>query len=152
MKKSAKDRALSILERKDATEYQMKDALKRAAYDDQEIVETVEWLKELGYINDIDYAHRYLELLAAKGRGRIRIRQEMRKRGLSGPEIENIIEDGFSEEQEKENALVIARKYLETLPQDIDENVVKRRLSSKLVTQGYSFDIVNGIMDSVLKS
>ena len=152
MKKNAKEKALSILERKDQTEYQMTKALKDSAYSEEEICETIEWLKELGYIDDIDYANRYLEILITKGRGRIRIKQEMRKKGLSGSEIDAIIDDGFSENQEHEKALAIARKLVDSLPEDIEKQQLMRKISSKLVTQGYNFDIINSVINQVIKS
>ena len=150
MKKKVRDKALSILERKDQTEYQMTKALTDAGYSEEETSDAVEWLKELKYIDDLDYARRYLDVLVAKGRGRIRIRQEMSKRGLSGEEIYNIIDDGFSPETERENALKIALKLKESLPSDVEKQKLMRKLSSKLATQGYNYDIVNSIINSVL--
>lgn len=150
MKKNARSKALSILERKDQTEYQMTKALADAGYSEEDIADTVEWLKELGYINDLDYARRYLEVLIAKGRGRIRIKQEMHKRGLSGEDVMNIIDDGLSPEAERENALKIAVKLIDSLPDDIERQKLMRKLSSKLATQGYNYDVVNSVIYSVL--
>ena len=152
MKKNVRDKALSILERKDQTEHQMTTALTDAGYFEEETSNTVEWLKELGYIDDLDYAKRYLEVLVAKGRGRMRIRQEMSKRGLSGEDVINIIDDGLSPELERENALKIAVKLKDSLPEDIEKQKLMRKLSSKLVTQGYSYDIVNSVINSVVNT
>ncbi|MCR5785376.1 MAG: RecX family transcriptional regulator [Eubacterium sp.] len=62
LKKRAKKRAMSLLQKKDYTEDKLRFKLKEGYYFDEIIDETIDYLKEYGYINDIRYAEHFMEL------------------------------------------------------------------------------------------
>ncbi|MDR1043030.1 MAG: RecX family transcriptional regulator, partial [Clostridiales Family XIII bacterium] len=112
--------------------------------------EAVERLKELGYIDDRAYAARYLEILVGKKRGRRRIREEMRRRGLDAELIEETLADDYAESDERENALRIASNIFGSLPEGMDARKAAQKISSRLVTQGYSYDLINSVIGELL--
>jgi SOS response regulatory protein OraA/RecX len=76
------DKALSLVERQPRTEYQIRLSLTKAGYDADETSDAVIRLIDAGLLDDREYAQRYLEILIEKRRGRRRVVDEMRRRGL----------------------------------------------------------------------
>jgi regulatory protein len=145
------DKALSLLAKCDRTEHQIRASLARSSYEDGEIGEAIDFLMEYGYINDASYAEKYLRILIAKGRGKRRVRDEMRRHGLSSEVIADALEQGYSEETEKELALNAAAKVISALPEGTPRRDIVRRVSQKLTTQGYEYDSISWAIDRALR-
>jgi regulatory protein len=145
------DRAADFIARRMRTEKEVRQFLagkgERGEGDADGVIER---LKELGYLDDRAYAARYLEILVGKKRGRIRIREEMRRRGLDADIIEDAIGDGYTESAERENALHIASSALDSLPEGMDFRKAAQRISSRLVTRGYRYDLINSVIGELL--
>jgi regulatory protein len=144
------DKALSLLAKCDRTEYQIRRSLARSGYEDGEIDAAIDFLTEYGYINDASYAEKYLRILIAKGRGRRRAADEMRRHGLRNEIIHEAIMSGYPSETEKELALGTAEKAVSALPADTPRRDALRRVSQKLTTQGYDFDTVSWAIDRAM--
>jgi regulatory protein len=144
------DTAVDFLARRMRTENEVRDFLSGKGYGGDEADEAIERLKELGYIDDRAYAARYLEILVGKKRGRIRIKDEMRRRGLAAEIIEEALDEGYEESAERENALLIASKALDALPNGADARKTAQKISSRLVTQGYTYDLINSVIGDLL--
>ena len=90
-------------------------------------------MEELGLIDDEDYAQRFArDLSSRKHYGPLRIKQEMRRRGLSSEQIEfatSLLEDD-PQEQIRE---IIQRKY----PLAFEDEKVRRRAFAALMRLGY---------------
>ncbi|MDR1952857.1 MAG: RecX family transcriptional regulator [Clostridiales Family XIII bacterium] len=148
-KKSARGRALAFLVRRDRTEYQVRLLLTKEGYAPAEIEDAVAFLESLGYVDDAVYAERYLRELIEKGRGRRRIVDEMRRRGLHVDLIAEVLRTSFSAELELENAIKLARKVVGALPEDAEKTIRARKIFLKLTGQGYNFDVINMAMNRV---
>ena len=119
--KKAKERAFSMLSGREYTSSQLRDRLARHV-DPEAAGQAVERMEELGLVDDDGYAERYArELSERKHCGLLRIRQELRQKGLSGTQIEQALEsvyapdeDGESPELEAAAALVQSR-YMKKL-------------------------------------
>ncbi|MDR0817471.1 MAG: recombination regulator RecX [Clostridiales Family XIII bacterium] len=153
-RRAAFDKALSLIERQERTEYQIRLSLTKAGYDEDEANEALARLIDAGLVNDREYAGRYLEILIEKRRGRRRVVDEMRRRGLDAFLIEDVLAEGYPEDVEEANALVVARKALDKLPDDLDKRADRRKIagkiSIKLTGQGYNFDLINRTVEKVL--
>lgn len=55
------------------------------------IESVVGWVIELGYVNDARYCQLFVASSANKGRGRLRIQQELRQKKLAGDLIDNAL-------------------------------------------------------------
>jgi regulatory protein len=155
-KRSAFDKAVDMLARRMMTEKQMCEALEKAGsksgcYAEDEIEDAVARLKELGYIDDKAYADRYLEVLIDKKRGRRRIRDEMLRRGIDATLIDETIGAGLSDEAERENAVALTEKMIAGLPEGADSHLTARRISRRLIGQGYSFDLINSVIAQTIR-
>lgn len=130
--KKAKERAFSMLSSREYTSQQLRERLSRHV-DPEAAGQAVERMEELGLVDDDGYAERYArELCERKHYGLLRIRQELRQKGLSAEQIEWAVSllDADPQEQILE---VLERKY-SAAPED---EAVKRRAYNALLRLGH---------------
>jgi regulatory protein len=143
------DKALTFLEKQDRTEAEVRERLARAAFGPDAIEDALAKLTEFGYVNDADYAERYLAALVAKGRGRMRIREEMRRKGLPDALVENTIDDGYGRDAELASAIDAATKTIaEISPETWEAEPLKAlgKIDRRLLGRGFSYEIVGEAM------
>ena len=145
----AYERALYFLEKRDRTEKEVLDKLSGAGYSEEAAGAALERLRDAGLVNDADYAARYLEALTAKGRGRLRIAAEMRRKGLPDGLVRNTLEDGLSTERELEMAVEAARRITAGLPEEEDKRKASAKLNRRLVSQGFSYETIGRAMREI---
>lgn len=130
--KKAKEKALNLLSYKEYTTKQLTDRLKRHT-DEESAEQAVARMEELGLLDDDDYAERFARDLSERKKfGILRIRQEMRQRGLTDEQIEYATSLLRSDPEEKMRE-IIARKY----PLAYEDEKVRRRAFSALMRMGY---------------
>lgn len=130
--KKAKEKALNLLSYKEYTTKQLTDRLKRHT-DEESAEQAVARMEELGLLDDDDYAERFARDLSERKKfGILRIRQEMRQRGLTNEQIEYATSLLRSDSEEKMRE-IIARKY----PLAYEDEKVRRRAFSALMRMGY---------------
>ena len=107
--------ALKLLGYRGRSRREMLDSLRRKGFDDEQINRTIEYLAEIGLMNDEALASDLYRLSADyKSLGKKGIRTFLIKRGLDKDLIENTLSAHTSEIEEK-TALEFAEKRLETL-------------------------------------
>lgn len=130
--KKAKEKALNLLSYKEYTTKQLTDRLKRHT-DEESAEQAVARMEELGLLDDDDYAERFARDLSERKKfGILRIRQEMRQRGLTNEQIEYATSLLRSDPEEKMRE-IIARKY----PLAYEDEKIRRRAFSALMRMGY---------------
>ena len=110
LKKRALLRCLHLLERKDYTEWQLRQKLREGYYPDETIDITMEALKGYGYLDDLRYAERYMEFKLKNKSVRAVVR-DLRQKGIS----QGVIDEAamtFDEEETRENQLNTIIKLL----------------------------------------
>ena len=85
-RREAADAGLHYLDLRPRTEKELRDYLKRKEYDEKEIDDAIEYLKEYGYVDDRKYCMEYFRFAQKKGRSDYRIIRELEQKGVS-PEI-----------------------------------------------------------------
>ena len=141
----AYEKALSCLERRDRTEWEISDRLARYGFDGDVVSETLERLRRAGLVNDEGYAARYLQALAAKGRGRLRIAEEMRRKGLPDEVVMNALEDGLTDEDERARAADAARRAWSDIPAGTDPQKAVARVNRRLVSLGFTYETIGAV-------
>lgn len=139
-KKKAFDAACDYLSIAERSSFEVEKKLKEKGYEPDEIAEALEKLKELGFVDDKAFGRRYAEFALAKGRGLYRIKNELRKKGISSFDVEDIMfeleEDGMTgPEQQRERAAEIAAEVL--AGHEPDDRILAK-ISRKLAGLGYS--------------
>ncbi len=139
--KKAKEKALTLLSFKEYTSHQLEDRLKQHVQEDA-AQQAVRRMEELGLLDDDDYAVRLARDLSQRKRfGILRIRQEMRHRGLSEEQISyavSLLEDNPAEQVRE----LLEKKY----PAAWEDEKVKRRAFSAMMRMGYRAEDIRSVL------
>ena len=92
-KKSCLDKALAKLNYRMRTESELRKSLKEDGYEEGEIEETVEELKNFGYLDDARYIREYYKVSKRKGWADRRILNELKRKGIKSDFADNTIQD-----------------------------------------------------------
>lgn len=134
MIKEAKQKALSLLNYMDRTEYQLRQKLKEKSFSDDAIDEAVDYVKSFGYINDAGYAERYI-LNKQGSKSRREIYASLSQKGISREDIELAMDHCM----ETDDELATIRRLCEKRHFVIEEatDVEKRRMYHYLLRKGF---------------
>jgi len=132
----AKTRALKILGSRELSGREMEKRLIEKGESAEVAQETVEWLVEIGYINDEKYAGQIVRHYAAKGYGIHRMKDELYKRGIP----RELWDDALEEMPDMNDAAV---EFLEKKLRGSREPDDIRRASDALGRRGFGYDDIN---------
>lgn len=144
----ATESALVYLAYRPRTEREVRTRLRRAGHTPEVIAQVIARLYEWRYLDDADFARRWVEgRTAQKPRGKRLLQQELRQKGVAAETAREVIAD--AEVDEAAAAEALARKRLASYAGD-DPQAVRRKLSSYLARRGYGYDVVRGAIERVL--
>lgn len=150
MPKDCHDTALSHLEHRARSAFELKAHLKSKGFQEQEIEEELEYLKELRYVDDARYCEDFIRYGMGKGRGPTRLQFELKEKGIDMDLVRQTIEENFDRQSEKEAAMKEAKKIL---PPGIDpDEKILAKIGRKLASLGYHTDIIYDIIGQLRKS
>lgn len=141
IKKNAVNDSMRLLIRSDYTKKTIAEKLKQKKYPEEIICEVLTYLEENGYVNDLDFAVRFVKTAFNKGKGAKYIEFELKKRGIEEEAIENILLELDCGNKIKE----IAEKKLKSIvgSKIIPDKKDYIKLKDYLLRQGYSYDEIN---------
>ncbi len=149
-KKRNKARAagLRLLTARDRSIQEIRERLERR-FSQEEALDAVEYLIELGYLDDERYAKNYVEYRNhSRPRGNYLLRLELRNKGVAEPIIEQVLN---TEEEECRLALTFGVEYLKRSGKT-DFPTLKRRLYGALQRRGFSAPAVSMAVGELLDS
>lgn len=137
--------ALNSLDYRDHSEKEIRAKLLRK-HDADYVDEAVEKLIELDLVNDERYAENYArELFERKKFGKMRIKSELRAKGISA-DIANAAVEELFEEEEPDNVQrivdIIGKRYYNRM----NDKVGRKKVFSALQRMGYSFSDIREAM------
>lgn len=140
--KRATKRAMNLLQKKDYTEYKLRQKLSEGGYSQDCIDAALEYVKSYNYVNDERYARDYISYYIEL-RSKNRIVQDLSNKGISkeifGPILEEMYEElGGDIELEQAVELLRKKKYD---PENSDFNE-KRRLMAFLSRKGFTTSVI----------
>lgn len=142
-KKDVKDAAMDFLRFRERSLMEIRNHLKGKEYSDQEIEEAMEFLADCNMASDERYCEAYLRYGIEKGKGPLRLRHELREKGVAEEWIQAGLEELMGREQQRERAFEKAERMLENdSPTDKDLARVARRLASLGYESGVVYDIL----------
>lgn len=146
--RKAKKRALYLLGERLMCRGELLSKLTKT-YGEQVAEEAAEYVCDLGYVNDEEYAPKLAEYLIKRKRwGVRRARYEMLRRGLDRDLVENTLADIPEEELDEELLTLIEKRYSQKV-QDYDD---RRRTIAALARRGYDFDAIKRCIAAFLES
>jgi regulatory protein len=134
--------AMDLLARREHSNRELRHKLQRRFGDTPLIEEALARLAEENLQSDERYAGSYVRQRAARGYGPVRIRQEMRERGLDKPAIATALERAQLDWRELA-AEVSRKKFGETPPGDASEQARRLRF---LHYRGFDADDVRDLL------
>lgn len=153
MAKDIIDIALRHLEHRERSKFEMKKHLKEKGFSEDEIQETISYLEEFRYVDDERYCESYIKYALSKGKGKVRIRQELSEKGITGELLQLALEEQVDSTLEWDNAMMQAQKILrisgvsrgEDGKLELDEKLkakIGRRLSGLGYSTGMIYDVI----------
>ena len=127
------DSALNFISKSVKTEREIKDKLLKKGYLEEIVLETIEKLKSYNYVNDKDYADRYVSTYKGSKSKKL-IKFELQKKGV----VKSSVEESLSEiESELETAIKIAEKYVKSKEKNTE---TLQKCYKYLLSKGFSYD------------
>ena len=140
--RSATDVALTFVSKSPKTKKQVEDKLKNYNYDKAVIETAIKKVEEYGYIDDLDYAKRYVSTYKNQ-KGKLLLKCELIKKGVSQDIIESALNDLESQTYEVKR---IAEKYLKGKQIDIK---ILQKCYKYLLSKGFSYDEVGEVISEI---
>jgi regulatory protein len=144
----ATEAALVFLSYRPRSEKEVRDRLRRGGYEQDAIEHAIARLHEWRYLDDADFARRWVENRTAhRPRGRRLLQQELRHKGIAGEIARDAIDDAELDETGAAEAL--ARRRLPSYAGD-EPAAIRRRLGAYLARRGYGYDVIRVALDRAL--
>ncbi len=139
----ALDRSLNLISRRPRSSWEMAQYLKQKGYEIKTIEIILNMLSEKGYLDDLDFAKRWIESRRLlKSTSKRRLTQELRAKRVSVEIIQEALDSDVADEQEILKEL-IKRKRSQTRYKDSE------KLIAYLLRQGFNYgDIKEAIKES----
>lgn len=91
LQQRVRETAARMLSRRPLSCKGLGDKLLEKGFPELEVAQTLRWLEELGYLNDREYALWVIRSYRSRGYGPMRMRQELRRRGVSQELCEELL-------------------------------------------------------------
>lgn len=145
-KKLALNGALNLLSVYSKTEKELVDYLKNKKYATETIAYVMQKLNEFNYLNDEVYAKNFAST-RKKTKGKKAIEYELKKKGISGEIINQVLEETIVNQQEE--ILLLAEKFIKNKGKDLKS---KEKLFRHLAGKGFEFDEINWAINKVFEN
>ena len=143
--KRARERALYLIEKKEKTENELRNKLKDGFYTDDIIDKVIEMLKSYGYIDDFDYAIRYIKY-KSESKSIKAIKNDLYLKKID----KDIIDRAVDELQCDERNLIfklIEKKYKNI---DLTNYQNKSKAIRYLMSKGFNYDDITSEIESYI--
>jgi regulatory protein len=130
-------RALNFLGYRARSDKEVRDRLRRYGYGEETVEGVVGRLKDLGYLDDEDFAHFLAREKASRRYGPRRVSAELRRRGVDAALARNVVEEEFAGRSELEEARSVAARRYNRGGSDAEA----RRVYGFLMRRGYSSEV-----------
>lgn len=134
---------MTILERSDRTEAEMRKKLREREYTPEETEEAIRFLKEYRYINDAAYAEKYIRVCSSKKSVR-QIRCDLERKGVEKELILESLGENPVDEEEQVRRLLIKKGYK---PGERMEPDQYRKVMGALCRKGFSYEVIRRVTD-----
>ena len=139
-------RAMNLLQKRDYTEYKLREKLKDGGYPTECMEEAIEYVKSYKYLDDQRYASDYVRYYK-ESRSKKRISMDLVQKGVDKDLIAQILEEEYAEEDsdvelDQIRHLLIKKHYDPEM-----EYKDKQKIMAFLYRKGYSTELIYKAMD-----
>ena len=148
-----KQKAFRYLGRRQHSTSELRTKLKQKGYETELINEVIYDMKSKNYLDDAGFAKMFVEeKLKLKLWGEQKLRSELIKRGIKSDIISDVLRNIISDDNQLNNALILAAKKYNTLKnRNLDKYVIKKKLITFLNSRGYDYDVIKDVCDELIK-
>ena len=139
--KSAIDFAADQLAQKAYSSKNLEEKLLSRGYSSEETADAIAKLKELGYLNDADYAESFAENAKLAGKGKMYVAQKLRQQGIP----EELIPPA-DPSSEYENALAAALKIYVKKDDSAEEHKMQAKVGRRLAALGFEPSVIYKVL------
>ena len=145
-KAAALDVAVRLLARRNHARAELAEKLRQRGFSAADIDGALAACDRYGYLDDKETAHQFFRELRRKGNGPLKIRRELGRRGLTGDEVDRLL-DTYAGGAEERDA---ARRQLEKGRVRFDREVDSRKRREKkyrfLRGRGFTGETIQAVM------
>ncbi len=142
--------AIKFLAYKARSEQEVINKMKEKNYSDKTIEKILIKLKSHHYINDEEYALSFVkDKLHLNKIGRVKLKYELNKKGISSNIITKIIDQYVDDEVEYTIAMELAKKKLQSIYKKDTLQVQYRKIGSLLQRRGFQYDLIVKILSEL---
>jgi regulatory protein len=136
----AYNQTLGLISRRPRSEWEIRDYLKRKEYDPELIDQTVARLRKGSWLDDLDFARRWVEnRRLLKSTSKRRLQQELKLKRVADDIIKQVLDEDETDEKAV-LAELIKRKRQQSRYQD------QQKLMAYLMRQGYNYGDVKEVL------
>jgi len=147
------DRALHFLSFRSRSEKEVRDNLLKKDASNETIEQIISWLKDHNFLDDKDFARRFIEQrIKLRPRGMRVIKMELKQKGISQEIIEEITAEN---EGEVDNELAMAKRIVEKKImkyKGLEKREIYQKLGAHLASKGFNWDIIKRSIDEYLSN
>jgi regulatory protein len=150
---AVKQRAFRYLGRRLLSENELRVKLKQKKYDENIIDETIEYLKEKEYLNDLEFANVFSsENIRNKFWGKNKVKAELMRKGVNNEIISQVLSKKFPEGNDLNNAIELAqKKYRMLSKRNLEQKKIKEKMISFLFSKGYDYEVIKEALEQIVK-
>lgn len=131
-------RAMNLLQKKSFAEGELVRKLSDGGYPEEVVDKAMEYVKSFGYIDDVRYASDYIRYHSSQGRGKNRIRMDLRAKGISDESFEKAWDEntelGLIPGADEEIAKLLEKKHFDPDMERAD----KDKIAAFIMRRGFS--------------
>lgn len=132
----AKECAFWYINKRRYTKKELTEKLIKREYDRDLAIDVVNYLEEHGYIDDCDYARRYVhDAVLIKKHGAVRIKTELSLKGIKGVCVDEALQM-YATDQDDVLVELVSSKAVNL---DLNDEKAKNKLVAFLVRRGYKY-------------
>lgn len=143
--------AARLLEARPRSAAEIRQRLRRKEFAPDAVEGAVERLTDLGLLDDAAFSRYWVESRQSfRPRGRLALRDELRRKGVARDTIEQALADAEAEappDAEAARAEQVARAALRRYADSPDRMTFQRRLGGLLQRRGFALDVIRPILD-----
>jgi regulatory protein len=143
--------ALRILKYRFNSTAELRRKLRAKQFDKQTIEETLARLRDEKWLDDERFAAAFVRSRVSKNKGRQRIRRELMGAGVDDDTIDAAVGANVNAEDERERAVVMARKRLPIFINRYGRDAARNKLTAYLLKQGYEASLVYDVVAETSK-
>ena len=146
--KSARRKAMLLLEHMDRTEKGLSDRLRQAGFSAEAAEDAMDYVRSYGYLNDQRYAVNYISFRMGT-KSRQKILQELARKGIARDVALAAWEEAAELEEPDELAVLRAAVNKKCQPDTVLDEKEMRRLQGFLLRRGFSYGDISHVLDEM---